>query len=1800
MSGTLVQNVFNRVWRLLTDPTRFWTLALIVISADFILTELIINLIPYTEIDWETYMIQIESYLKGERNYSRIRGPTGPLVYPAGHVRIHEILYSITDSGQNVKVAQQIYGLLYVVSLILSCAIYRKAGSTPNWIIILLSLSKRLHSIFVLRLFNDCWAVVLVQAAIFMFQTGLDDTGVLFYSLALSVKMSILLYLPGLLVILFKRRGLGSTLRYVITIIAIQMLIAVPFLQQDGWEYFQSAFDFGRVFLYKWTVNWRIINENTFLSQGWAQSLLIGHISTLAAFGLFKWCSDDGGMMAVLRRGITRPLSPAGLMPITGEYVATVLFTSNLVGILFARSLHYQFYSWYAHQVPYLAWRSRYPTFFRLALVFMVEYAWNTYPSTKLSSTLLLLANTLLVLYFASVIPCTMHLSNELTITMKVDAAFTVACQQWKKQQPADSKTIPIAFPAIQPKTDIFCHSVLQDQILIIDSFLSAAECKSLVKLIDALPLELTPPKKKGEAVRINYRFSISCSKFASTLHSLLLPHLPLFPLPRSARLPGSTPRLPRSLNSNIRLYKYTPSQHFGPHYDDSISDRESGLKSEWTLLVYLTGIEDGVEGGETLFYLEEKGKERQVITTPLTRGTALLHRNFGNTNQPVLVTYSAPQAFLASGSWKQIQASLLAQLPLRNIHWRSSIHSVLRTIHELNFSLVQFESVRDEFVSQIPVTVLERPLLNIYIVTCEDTDIEAYRHVHKKQIKDWLMTVSSRKNQEWLLLHLVKPEARASGGKLFQLKGSVLEKMRADFNVEKRDRCIQVTWSPGTEASAATWAEFINKVKEGLVHAFDSAISQREDEVKRSESQRQMPGWNFCTFFITKESLSISFTGMSLFEEALLHYEELEQSFAFVLKEKNLSWFGSLITPQPIDDSSPLLSVTKKPYRDLILANSISVFDLRIYLLARRCELLAKLGKIDEVIRKVHAFLIDFARQLHATQASLPRFFIESWIYNSALSVAQQCDEWATTNNLDDCQLLSYHVTKGELLELAQSQLNVIGVNMAYLPPIYPFAIGSQRDMSTRSTEQVSNPDIFASMNNTEFFYDLYTRVTNHAIETYARAKRRKFALKLHQSLAALDLHRGRFDAAFSTYSSLPAHYAPHMWSSIESYTLSQALDVFAKLQKEKSAEQLHIILAFLKTVVDCPGVDLLVHQSDSLEYVTSLVHSLRYVASNLETDLTHPDHPALSIKPASRVNLAKSMDGLYLEVTVHNRLPCSMPADEVIVSASGRECESLRFSTEIRELAPGKSIITLFCPVSCPGTYILESSQIRIAHLKFQWLYKRQSTKTLRRVPKDVVVIQVPPDPLALDIQLRPPNHIRLGHSPCLIGIISSGRNCTSNIVLKLTAAGINFHLQEVISLEEGSIIPKITGSSMVFYDVPANTTVTFKIPYTERSSSHALRVLIELNYTTISEPAVTRILRTTRVITTTLPFSVNVEDFFRGKSLFSKFTISTTSHQHVRIGTIHLETQANQTGLRVVSCPTSPGVMTARPAQPVNALFRIDSDNGLVREPLTLLVCYRMLREEVEDLIRESVEELLRSRTPTFIQRDRPTLIKQLIEALERDASWVRLYELTGELVVPNSGDEQSMALLESIRPSLERHRHQSQPDGNWKEMRIPVDIPQMHVVVAACISVTQSLNGEYSDKQSFYAGKPIPACLSIHTSFHWCVNDGDPGQQYKIRFDVEELVKDWLISGQKRGNFIAKDGGTQNIPLTMIALHHGELPLPKVIITTLTTSNGTRTTTQTMVTTDSYQQHGAQKILVLPRGGKSTFVVGMGCN
>lgn len=61
--------------------------------------------------------------------------------------------------------------------------------------------------------------------------------------------------------------------------------------------------------------------------------------------------------------------------------------------------------------------------------------------------------------------------------------------------------------------------------------------------------------------------------------------------------------------------------------------------------------------------------------------------------------------------------------------------------------------------------------------------------------------------------------------------------------------------------------------------------------------------------------------------------------------------------------------------------------------------------------------------------------------------------------------------------------------------------------EASSESLGTISKADLQTALQDKEAFYELYLGLTNRAIELYANAGRRKFALRMHGSLAALDV---------------------------------------------------------------------------------------------------------------------------------------------------------------------------------------------------------------------------------------------------------------------------------------------------------------------------------------------------------------------------------------------------------------------------------------------------------------------------------------------------------------------------------------------------------------------------------------------------------------------------------------------------------------------------------------------------------------------
>lgn len=175
-----------------------------------------------TEIDWTTYMQQVSLYITGERDYPSIKGSTGPLVYPAAHVYIYTLLYHITDEGRDILLGQVLFASLYLATLIVVIACYRQVGAPP-YLFPLLALSKRLHSIYMLRMFNDGVAAFAMWVAIYLCLRRKWTAAVAVWSFGVAIKMTLVLLVPGIGIILLLRLGLVQS----ISLGALAVLIQV-------------------------------------------------------------------------------------------------------------------------------------------------------------------------------------------------------------------------------------------------------------------------------------------------------------------------------------------------------------------------------------------------------------------------------------------------------------------------------------------------------------------------------------------------------------------------------------------------------------------------------------------------------------------------------------------------------------------------------------------------------------------------------------------------------------------------------------------------------------------------------------------------------------------------------------------------------------------------------------------------------------------------------------------------------------------------------------------------------------------------------------------------------------------------------------------------------------------------------------------------------------------------------------------------------------------------------------------------------------------------------------------------------------------------------------------------------------------------------------------------------------------------------------------------------------------------------------------------------------------------------------
>lgn len=457
---------------LVFDPEKLSIVSILILLSELILNIFIIQRIPYTEIDWIAYMQECEGFLNGTTNYAILKGDTGPLVYPAGFIYIYSALYFITSRGQNIRLAQYIFVVIYLLQMYLVLRLYIKSRKIPPYVMILSAFtSYRIHSIYILRLFNDPIAILFLYASINLFMDRKWTYGSICFSLGVSIKMNILLFAPGILILYITNLSYRNAIKQIMICALVQFSLGSPFLFTYPIAYLRASFDVGRVFEHKWTVNYRFLDKMIFENKLFHITLLILHLGLMALFTspCYKYLKNYRRLrelqiqfqpqidrenarhkkFKMMKKKIQRTTDDK--LTKDQEYFLNSfekslkennkteqsriieeesndysinfdksiqlallpLFLFNFIGVACARSLHYQFYVWYFHSLPYLVWCTDFKISTRCLILGLIEYCWNTYPSTNISSILLHCCHIVLLIGIGTKIYKTNHITGK-------------------------------------------------------------------------------------------------------------------------------------------------------------------------------------------------------------------------------------------------------------------------------------------------------------------------------------------------------------------------------------------------------------------------------------------------------------------------------------------------------------------------------------------------------------------------------------------------------------------------------------------------------------------------------------------------------------------------------------------------------------------------------------------------------------------------------------------------------------------------------------------------------------------------------------------------------------------------------------------------------------------------------------------------------------------------------------------------------------------------------------------------------------------------------------------------------------------------------------------------------------------------------------------------------------------------------------------------------------------------------------------------------------------------------------------
>jgi trafficking protein particle complex subunit 10 len=469
----------------------------------------------------------------------------------------------------------------------------------------------------------------------------------------------------------------------------------------------------------------------------------------------------------------------------------------------------------------------------------------------------------------------------------------------------------------------------------------------------------------------------------------------------------------------------------------------------------------------------------------------------------------------------------------------------------------------------------------------------------------------------------------------------------------------------------------------------------------------------------------------------------------------------------------------------------------------------------------------------------------------------------------------------------------------------------------------------------------------------------------------------------------------------------------------------------------------------------------------------------------------------------------------------------------------------------------------------------------------------------PDAFDVKLFASRAMHLDRNRSLEIELSSGWNDVLDGELHIRAgtAGLRLQTSEVSPIDGDFEVLKQPEAGIIrFGSFHAQSKVKIRLPYSLEHDVNDISIRLEISYNTSDG---TFFFATNPSVSTMLPLGVNVQDVFKHKALFSRFTISSATGSPLRLLSSRLD-GSDLFEARNGGSLRSPVVIF--PRQPASLLYRITrrstplthSDSRKRQKPsLSLTLYYICLDEEIDQAIDSALSTALRD--SPFRQYSRlivPTVLTQLRSNIS--ANDLERTGLLGELPLStlselewhghfaglgrDSDDQNISDLIAQWILAWCEQTHiiilkpitaNSETITKSRSIIIPVDVPSITVVHTADIRLLKKpTNGDVAA----VSNQPIPASLQIKWTRIWDMSARPPKQRsvqaagatseaskdMEFVYEVTAAADTWLIGGKWKGHFkipsLKEPAQSEflKFPILLVPIKEGYLPYPHLEI------------------------------------------------